>query len=483
MKKLTYTIVAAFLFCSVEAQIQNAGFENMTDGLPNHWNVKKTDSYEGKIDYTHYFGGKASMQLTGKTDQSKEFQSFSQKVSLDIQQLQKIEISAYVKSENTNGKINLWTQVKDENGEMIDFGNSESQQRPIAVNKDWTKYSLTFTADKNVKSLLLGGVLSGNGTVWFDHFELNKIPFSNEEPSKKAAKYIQDFKNIVKKNSIFSDKLDWQNIETNLHNLSKGMKTIDDTTPALSYIIQNLRQAGDNHSFISGKERSEKQKSGNIYETKPDSRLIDQNIGYISVPAFGSLNKEVGNDFALQIHNMIKKLDSENTIKGWIVDLRSNTGGNMEPMIGGLGSLIGEGTLGYFVYKDQKTPWIYKNRQFGATKITEPYDLKSGNSKIAVLIGPHTASSGEATTIAFIGKSNVKLFGQPSAGYTSANSIYPLSDGKIFAVASSYEMDRNGKVYSGKIDPDITVASKEGQDMDIETAKHWILSEQQTYPQ
>ncbi|MDR6457746.1 hypothetical protein J2786_000839 [Chryseobacterium vietnamense] len=476
MKKLSFTIIAAFLFCSVDAQIQNAGFENMTDGLPNQWNVKKADSYEGKIDYAQYFGGKASMQLTGKADNAKNFQSFSQKVPLDIQKLQKIEISAYVKSENTKGKINLWTQVKDENGEMIDFGNSESQQNAIAVNKDWTKYSLVFTVDKNVKSLLLGGVFSGNGTVWFDHFEMNTIPFSNEEPSKASAKYIQDFKNIVKKNSIFSDKLDWQNIDTNLQYLSKGMKTIDDTTPALRYILQNLRQAGDNHSFISGKERSEKQKKSNTIEAKPDSRLIDQNIGYISVPGFGSLNKEVGNDFALQIHNMIKKLDSENTIKGWIVDLRGNTGGNMYPMIGGLGSLIGEGTLGYFVYKDQKSPWIYKDRKFGDNKIAEPYSLKSGQAKIAVLIGPNTASSGEATTIAFIGKSNVKLFGKPSAGYTSANSIYPLSDGKSFALASSYEMDRNGKVYYGKIDPDVPVESQEGQDMDIETAKTWILN-------
>ncbi|BFO67788.1 S41 family peptidase [Chryseobacterium sp. KCF3-3] len=476
MKKLTYTIVAAFLFCSVEAQIQNAGFENMTDGLPNHWNIKKTDSYEGKIDYTQYFGGKASMQIAGKSDNYKDFQSFSQKVPLNIEQLQKIEISAYIKSKNTKGKILLWTQVKDESGKMIDFGNSDSQQKVIAVNKDWTRYSLIFTVDKNVKSLLLGGVFSGSGTVWFDHFELKTISLSDEEPSKVSSKYIRDFKNIVKKNSIFSDQLDWKNIDSNLEHLSKGMKTIDDTDPALGYIIQNLRQAGDNHSFISGKERSEKQKKSNTNEAKPDSRLIDQHIGYISVPGFGSLNTEVGNDFALQIHNMIKKLDSENTIKGWIVDLRGNTGGNMYPMISGLGSLIGEGTLGYFVYKDKKSPWVYKNRKFGDNKITEPYDLKSGQSKIAVLIGPSTASSGEATTIAFIGKSNVKLFGKPSAGYTSANSVYPLSDGKSFALASSYEMDRNGKVYYGKIDPDVPVESKEGQDMDIETAKNWILN-------
>ncbi|MGH1516820.1 S41 family peptidase [Chryseobacterium sp. JK1] len=476
MTKLNYAVIGVLFFCSVNAQIQNSGFESMTDGLPNNWNIKKVDLYEGKIDYSQKFTGKSSIQLVGKPTDTKTFQSFSQKVPLDIQELQKIEISAYVKSENTTGRINLWTQVKDQNDEMIDFGNSDSQQKPIVLNNGWTKYSLTFNVDKNVKSLLLGGVLNGNGTVWFDDFEIKKIAFSKEEPSKVSAQYIQEFKDIVRKNSIFSSKLNWSTMDTNLDHLSKGMKTIEDTDPALNYIIQNLRQAGDNHSFIDGKERTQKQKIANANDAKPDSRLIDQNIGYISVPGFASINTEVGDHFALEIHNMIKKLDSENTIKGWIVDLRTNTGGNMYPMIGGLGSLIGEGTLGYFVDNGKKMPWIYKNRKFGSCKIKEPYELKSTQSKIAVLIGPRTASSGEATTIAFIGKTNVKLIGQPSAGYTSANQVYSLSDGKSLALATSYEMDRNGKVYYSKIDPDIKVDSQEGKDMDIETAKTWILN-------
>ena len=48
MTKLNYAVMGVFFFCSVSAQIQNSSFERMTDGLPNEWNIKKSDSYEGK---------------------------------------------------------------------------------------------------------------------------------------------------------------------------------------------------------------------------------------------------------------------------------------------------------------------------------------------------------------------------------------------------------------------------------------------------
>ena len=88
-----------------------------------------------------------------------------------------------------------------------------------------------------------------------------------------------------------------------------------------------------------------------------------------------------------------------------------------------------------------------------------------------------TASSGEATAISFIGKTNVRTFGTPSAGLTSANKGFKLSDGKMILLASSYEMDRTGKNYTGKIQPDELVEpSKDlNNDNQIQLATQWIL--------
>ena len=144
-------------------------------------------------------------------------------------------------------------------------------------------------------------------------------------------------------------------------------------------------------------------------------------------------------------------------------------------MILGLESLIGDGTLGYFVTKEKNIPWILENGKFGKNEITQPYKLKNSNSKIAILVGKKTISAGEATAISFIGKQNVKLIGQPTGGFTSANSTFPLSDGRSLALATSFEMDRTGKEYREKINPDILVEPSSEKDLEIEIAKNWIL--------
>jgi hypothetical protein len=73
----------------------------------------------------------------------------------------------------------------------------------------------------------------------FDDFEIKYKNFSGNEPSEIAKKYIEDFKNIVQKNSIFSDKIDWQKINNNIEILSKGMESVEDTDIALYYILKN----------------------------------------------------------------------------------------------------------------------------------------------------------------------------------------------------------------------------------------------------
>ena len=240
-------------------------------------------------------------------------------------------------------------------------------------------------------------------------------------------------------------------------------------------MMNTLKGSGDIHSFIVSKKSTDEKKIKNLKGIEPESKIIDGKIGYIMIPGFATSNTEVGNQFASKINEMIKNLDSENKTDGWIVDLRTNTGGSIYPMILGLESLIGDGTLGYFVTKEKNIPWILENGKFGKNEITQPYKLKNSNSKIAILVGKKTISAGEATAISFIGKQNVKLIGQPTGGFTSANSTFPLSDGRSLALATSFEMDRTGKEYREKINPDILVEPSSEKDLEIEIAKNWIL--------
>ncbi len=72
------------------------------------------------------------------------------------------------------------------------------------------------------------------------------------------------------------------------------------------------------------------------------------------------------------MHRKIAEQDSKNLL-GWIVDLRWNSGGNMWPMIAGIGPLLGNGTYGYFIDENESS-WGYQN---GASVI-------NGNPVVAI---------------------------------------------------------------------------------------------------
>lgn len=68
-----------------------------------------------------------------------------------------------------------------------------------------------------------------------------------------------------------------------------------------------------------------------------------------------------------------------------------------------------------------------------------------------------TASSGEATLLSFRGLENSRSFGQPSAGYASANIVIDLSDGAGLMLTTAKDRDRTGTEYmDDPIAPDVT---------------------------
>jgi C-terminal processing protease CtpA/Prc len=73
---------------------------------------------------------------------------------------------------------------------------------------------------------------------------------------------------------------------------------------------------------------------------------------------------------------------------------------------------------------------------------------------MVVLTGPATTSAGEVLALAFKGLDNVRLMGEPTAGFTTANTTYDLFDGSTLVLTVCREADRTGKIYEGKIIPD-----------------------------
>jgi C-terminal processing protease CtpA/Prc len=299
------------------------------------------------------------------------------------------------------------------------------------------------------------------------------IASAQELTAKEAKKYYDQIEKIVQKNSIVIDGIDFDSLRTGFDNKIDSFKSF---TKVGIYFIKALQKAGDKHSFYFPKSFQDKQNENQQKNLTIKSSYIENDIGYVNVPTCFTTDQALIKEYALHVRDAIVKLDREHNISNWIVDLRDNSGGTMWPMLEGLLPLLGEGNFGYFHIPRYNATmnWLQtsKNTSTGLAN----YECKNKNFKIAILIGARTGSSGEMTAISFMGKSNVKFFGQPSAGATTSNRTFVLKNGDMLLLASGYCMDRNKKTYTGKLIPDVVVEenNKDGK-ATIETAKNWLI--------
>lgn len=164
-------------------------------------------------------------------------------------------------------------------------------------------------------------------------------------------------------------------------------------------------------------------------------------------------------DFAQRIQDAIRNSDHPDII-GWIVDLRENGGGNMWPMVAGIGPILGEEIAGYFVdVNNAHNSWRYKDGAsfidgYSIMTLEAPYELINPNPKVAVLWDGEVASSGEALAISFIGRENTRTFGTATCGLSTANTGFRLRDKSTLQLATAYMADRNLNLYGGQLIPD-----------------------------
>jgi len=191
---------------------------------------------------------------------------------------------------------------------------------------------------------------------------------------------------------------------------------------------------------------------------KPQGGRLPQQVGYLDLPGIVG-SDEMLSAYTAMLQDLIRELDQA-FLRGWVVDLRRNTGGNMIPMLTGLGPILGEGELGAFVDPDGRAmPWKYHNGQihigeWAGVKYETPYVLKQLHQPVAVLSSCLTASSGELVLLAFYGRAQTRVFGEETAGVPTANQGMKLKDGAMIHLTIALGADRTGKTYDSPLAPD-----------------------------
>ena len=209
------------------------------------------------------------------------------------------------------------------------------------------------------------------------------------------------------------------------------------------------------------------------YVTNPsfEAKVIDENYGYILIPSlnFEDISSENIHKIAQPMYDQITDVKTKNKLKGWIIDLRFTTGGNIYPVLLALYDLLGDNIVfGGLDVNKKLTDSVkldngkYINNEKIISYIT-PKGKKNDKSKVVILTGIMTASLGEITAMSFKGRKNTLFLWDPTYGFTTGNDKRDLPFGAYMAITVTYDCDRNGRFYD-KIMPDILLSKQDNFD-------------------
>jgi len=314
------------------------------------------------------------------------------------------------------------------------------------------------------------------------------------------AAYLNRALDEMQRRALRRNAVDWDSVRVQAHNKAANAKLTVDTYDAIRFALASL---GDHHSSFHptpALERLEAERKGRpirndskpqgpmspfVGRYEPDGKAFTINgktYALLVVPKCFPDNDTQFVSFETRIQQLIASVDAARP-EGWIVDLRGHVGGNMWPMIAGLGPVLGESdNLGEFFTTSGHSVWTYrdgvasevedrgKKAAYPRVDVT-PYRMKN-TPAVAVLIDNWTGSSGEAVAIAFRGRPRTRFFGEHTQGASTTNEVFKLTDGASIWLTVGVDADRTGTQYTNGLDADETV---KGPDQPVSTDRDPVV--------
>ena len=344
---------------------------------------------------------------------------------------------AYSSENNIYKKIVLFGEVLEKiNKEYVDEVN-QSESMDSAINgllQSLDPYSAYMSPEIfNEMQTETSGEFGGLGIeVGMESGVVKVISPIDDTPASKAGIKAGDY--IVKIN----------NTQVQGKSLSEAVDLM--RGPVGSGIELTIRRRGEKKALIFNVIREVIQ----IKSVKAD--LLEKNIGYIRLTSF---NENSGK----QIEREIKKLEKNDSVKSYILDLRNNPGGLLSQAIKISDFFLENGEI-----VSTKSRKASENRKWFAKK----GDLTNGK-KLIVLINYGSASASEIVAGALKDHKRAILLGENSYGKGSVQSIIPLKNkGAIRLTVAKYYLPSGKSISEVGVSPDIEI-SEENEDFRIKT--------------
>ena len=290
--------------------------------------------------------------------------------------------------------------------------------------------------------------------------------------------YLEAALSVMWQHALMRHEVDWERISDEARRRCTDATSVRDTYPTIEWALTAL---GDGHSFFSPPERGTQALASGQYQDEvrsPSASIDERGLALLVVPSFRGSPQQIAT-YAGTLGDAIQQLAAKQP-QGWIVDVTDNPGGNMLPMLAGLAPLLGAGTVGFFV-DGEGTHVTWRCDTIGGFWLDDELmvaghrrnvDDGLAHSPVAVLIGPRTASSGEAVVVAFRGRDRTRTFGQPTRGLTTCNDTFDLADGATIVLTVARFADRHAVVCDGPVLPDETVSTGAAT---YDAAATWVL--------
>ncbi len=178
MKKSPFLVLLLSLSGLLSAQKNfNQSFEkiNPATGLPTDWlegisGQGADTSYLFQLDSSTAVSGRYAVRLESPKEGG-EFGAFSLRFPADFAG-ETITLKGWVKTDNLTEEswAGLWIRLDDESGESISIDNM--QERGLKGRNDWKEYSIDLEYSKDAQTMVIGGLLVGPGSAWYDDLQV-----------------------------------------------------------------------------------------------------------------------------------------------------------------------------------------------------------------------------------------------------------------------------------------------------------------------
>ncbi len=243
-----------------------------------------------------------------------------------------------------------------------------------------------------------------------------------------------------------------------------ALADVESYTDCHSVIERALAVGGGKHSFL----QTETEAAEQAAESELPQAYMQGDVAVIKLPAFtGDAARRA--EYSAVVEDFLN--ENRAAIRGAVVDLRGNTGGDCGPMLTALSQLLPDGELVSYAYAGYDLPVTLSGGTLSnaGSGGTSQYPGEKIDVPVALLTDGETGSSGELVLLCFRGLDATRSFGAATAGYCSVNRAFSLYDGAVMYLTVAADKARTGEIFEA--DP---IAPDEVTDTPLDAALAWL---------